>query len=301
MRNPQSLTHLISMHLDIKHASVVVDILNIVTPVNLTHLTVSTFTPAILHAYLPSLNRLTLLYPWKNCNTPLLEHPFSRPNQLHLAAPPPKDRDGNKKDDYIQSIWEHNLSTRILGHSSKKPVRWGTELQHLRVDQVDLKKLRVDRIDKHEFQFTKLRVLVLRLPPSRAHGPWVWTLEAEPCPKEPPLPEPEQMMELPEAVIASQIAAQKLPELRLITVGKYRFWVQHPRRSKKHPPTRHKAKKERKTQIWFLKRALEDHKQEKRIQKEVTAGDWEFLRDRVDGLCEVGTGGSVVFLRDEGD
>ena len=107
------------------------------------------------------------------------------------------------------------------------------------------------------------------------------------------------MMELLEAAIANQIAAQHLPELRLIAVGKYRFWVQRPRRSNEHPATKHKRRKERKTRIWFLKRALENEKQEKRIQREVTAGDWEFLRDREDEVRKEKTGGSVVFLRDE--
>ena len=104
------------------------------------------------------------------------------------------------------------------------------------------------------------------------------------------------MMELPEAVIASQIAVQDLPKQRLIAVGKCRFWVQHQRRS--NPAMRDKEKSLRKTQLWFLKRALENERQEKRIQRAMTAEDWEFFRDRTHGVVEEGPG-SLVFLKDE--
>lgn len=167
----QPLSHLTSLYLDIKYATVIVDILQKIAPINLNHLAVSIFTEHAIYDQLPSLQHLILLNAWEHsdfstCN--LLSHFL----QVYLAESPPKIRDEFKQADYIQSIWEKNLSTRIFGHNPQ-PARWGPEVRHLRVDQIDPETLRVDSIDSDEQGLKKLRVMVLRPTRVVADGPWI--------------------------------------------------------------------------------------------------------------------------------
>lgn len=122
-----------------------------------------------------------------------------------------------------------------------------------------------------------------------AEGPWIWNLETEAYPKElfgPPLPDPEAMSQLPEYIFASQLAAQDLPELRLIAVGKYRFLVQRPRKKPKTKSKNKPAEEKPESKLWFLRRALEDPTEEKKILEWATKRDWEFLGDKEARLTE---------------
>lgn len=87
---------------------------------------------------------------------------------------------------------------------------------------------------------------------------------------------PADMDELLETAIAKAIAAQALPCLRLIAVGRYRFWIQS--------PDTDDAIGSR--QVWFLRRALQDARQEEEISRALDADDWAFLADRSDCLAD---------------
>jgi hypothetical protein len=93
------------------------------------------------------------------------------------------------------------------------------------------------------------------------------------------------MSQLPEYIFASQLAAQDLPELRLIAVGKYRYWVQRPRKKQK-TKSKNKPKEKPKSKLWFLRHALEDPTEEKKILEWATKRDWEFLGDKEVRLTE---------------
>ena len=246
-------------------------IMKMIAPPNLEHLAISTLTQDMIQVGLPNSQHIVLLDAWKSHSSLNLNtlHPFSHLLQLHLAEPPPKQRDEFQNDDFIQSIWQNNLSTRIFGHGTQ-PSNWGSELRHLRIDQIDFRALRIDSIDSSGQGLKKLRVLVLRPPPTKTPGPWTWSLERDPYPNEPfgpPLPPFQQMMNHPESIIAHEIAMQDLPSLRLIAVGKYRFWVHHNKRSK-HSST----KKPKKPTLCFLRHAL-DEVEEELVLRTITRKD----------------------------
>ncbi len=262
-----------------------VNILDKIAPSNLEHLSVSNnFAQEMVQIIPPNLQHIILLDAWKNhafLNLNTLQ-PFSHLLQLHLAEPPPKQRDEFQNDDFIQNIWQHNLSTRIFGYGTHPP-SWGSELRHLRIDQIDFRALRIDSIDSPDQGLKNLRVLVLRPPPTKIPGRWTWILERESYPNDPfgpPLPAPAQMLSLPEAVIARVISTQDLPCLRLIAVGKYRFWVHHNIRTRKHSRT----KKPKKPTLWFLRHALQDKVEEKLVLRTIIRKDWEFLGDKAERL-----------------
>lgn len=93
------------------------------------------------------------------------------------------------------------------------------------------------------------------------------------------------MAQLSECIFASQLAAQDLPEPRLVAVGKYRFWVQRPRKKQKTESS-NKSKEKPKSELWFLRHALEYPTEEKKILEWATKMDWEFLGDKETRLTE---------------
>lgn len=297
----QPLAHLTSLYLDNKYKTVIVDILQKIAPINLNHLAISTFTEHAIYDQLPSLQHMILLNAWEQSDLFIYDR-FPHLLQVYLAEPPPIHCDEFKQADYIQSVWVKNLSIRIFGHNPQPP-NWGPEVRHLRVDQIDPEILRVDSIDSDKQGLKKLRVMVLRPPRVFTDGPWIWSLETEPYHKEPfgpRLPDSDAMMQLPEWILASQLAAQDLPELRLIAVGKYRFWVQRPKKKQK-AKSKTKPKEKPESKLWFLRHALEDPTEEKKVLVWATKRDWEFFGDKETRLtaqaaAEERRGGSRVVL-----
>jgi len=76
------------------------------------------------------------------------------------------------------------------------------------------------------------------------------------------------MNTLRETQIAQETAAQDLPSLRIIAIGRYKYWVQE------------KQCKTSSRNLWFLRRALEYPEQEAEILRIMDQDDWIFLADR---------------------
>lgn len=281
------------------------ELLRLYKPCNLTHLSLwsSSNTGDMLDRHLiydvlssqcPNIEAIVLLNLWKNLNLKNLQDKpywttFKGLQQIHLAKPPPKHR-----NDYIQNIWQENLSVRIFGYTPES-LQWGSDIQHLRIDQLDHNTVRVDSIDLVSQGLKQLKVLVLRPPLNQSNGPWIWNLEYQPYSKYtfgPPIPQ--SMDYLREARVAKMIADQDLPNLRLIAISEYRFWVQR----------KPKSKKDSKARLWFLRRALEDPKQEHQILKTINSEDWDFLggksrilKDEGRENCQTTVTGKAIFFR----
>ena len=164
--------------------------------------------------------------------------------QAYLTRPYPSP----PKIDY------HVLKWRIFSNGSHRQ-RWGSEMRHLRVDQIQIDRLRIDKIDHDPDDLQHLKVLVLRPMAHQARDPVYGPgYRAYPYPCEPFGPDlPADLNSLRESEIAQAIAAQDLPSLRIIIVGRYKYWVQ----VKQHSQGLRR--------VWFLRRALEDSIQEAEI------------------------------------
>ncbi|MCJ1470263.1 hypothetical protein MMC07_008908 [Pseudocyphellaria aurata] len=284
-----SLRHLTHLHLDLIYDSAVIYLIDILNPVKLTHLIIS----SILHLksqsawlqvldifarYSSSLRTITLFNAWLNFlpYTPDAEPPwqsFMEFSQLYLNKHP--------KSSFFTH--DNNLHWCIFGNITR-PCKWGLGVRQVRIDQVDLDGLKINRIDEPFDGLEQLRILILRtvpepakLHPANGHG-------SLPYPDEPFGPSlPDDMDALKETEIAKAIAAQNLPSLRIISVGGYHFWVQQ-----QTPKTdSHGASGCRPlNSVWFLRRALEDLVQEAEILRVVHPDDWKFLADRSDCLAE---------------
>ena len=202
-------------------------------------------------------------------------------SQLYLAKHPKS------------SFFTHddNLHWRIFGNINRAS-KWGLGVRQIRIDQVDINELKVNRIDESFNGLEQLRILVLRALPKPTR---IWmgrsNLGSLPYPHEPFGPYlPDDMHTLKETEIANAIAAQELPSLRIISVGRYRYWVQH--RTAKSNSQSSSGSSPLKV-VWFLRRALEDPLQEAEIMRVVHPDDWNFLADRSDCLAETASDESI--------
>lgn len=170
------------------------------------------------------------------------------------------------------------------GKSDCKP--WGQGVRHLRIDQLDLVKLKISTIDQAVDDFSQLKIIVLRsLPEQIYYEPATnvasvkSVLRSAPYPYLPFGPNlAEDMNTLREGQMAVEIATQKLPSLRMIVVGEYKFWLQRLAKGNDHNDGRPK--------VWFLRRALEDPGEEAVIAQVMDKDDWDFVADREDCLPE---------------
>lgn len=290
-----SLKHLTHLHLDMLYDSIVIHLIDVLNPLKLTHLIISSLLYVqsnaewlrvleILARHNSTLRQITLVNAWLNFlyYPPVAEPPwksFMELSQLYLAKHPKS------------SFFTHddNLRWRIFGNINRDS-KWGFGVRQIRIDQVDINGLKVNRIDELSNGFEQLRILILRTLPQPANIPMGHSgLGFLPYPDEPfGPPLPDDMDTLKETEIAKSIAAQELPSLRIISVGRYRFWVQHRKANADpggggggggsgcRPPK----------VVWFLRRALEDPLQEAEIMRVVHPDDWKFLADRSDCLAE---------------
>ena len=132
------------------------------------------------------------------------------------------------------------------------------KLSHLRVDHVPSHYLRVDQIDRCSQGLKALKVLVLRH--SRARRSDLF---------EPFLPN--DISSSRAGRVATAIAAQDLPLLRVIVVGDYRFWVE------RFPGRQRRFR-------WYLRKALEDLSQSQKILRIMDQSDWDFLAEKPEQL-----------------
>ena len=145
----------------------------------------------------------------------------------------------------------NTISKRLQGSQEHcaKLGRWGTNIRRMRIEDVP-------RSDSYFSDFANpsldnLKVLVIAL--CSAHRSEV---------------ESDLLVERP---IAEQIAAQKFPNLRIITVRAARFWLQ------REKPTRLSLEKSIVVKIWRLSEALSDPEQRLEINRCLDDDDWRFM------------------------
>lgn len=222
-----------------------------------------------------TLNQITLLNAWLNFqpNTSDISPPWSAfmdVCHVYLSEHPKT---------YFYRNEYNKLRWRVFGNNEHSQ-KWGSSVRRMRIDQVNLDDLEVDRIDKVSDGLSNLHVLVLRPQPKQLYGPLSSSVTRSlPYLDEPFGPElPDEVHMLKEGKIAEAIGAQYLPSLRIIAIGRYRFWVEQVPISN--------ADDCRGRKIWFLRRALQNAEQEAEILQTVNKEDWEFLSDRSDCLAE---------------
>lgn len=275
------LKYLTHLHLDLLYDAAVIHLIDVLNPLKLTHLTLSSVlddqsqwlrTSEVFARHSSTLRQITLFNAWlifqpysHDVDPPW--HSFMEFSQLYLAK--------HTKSSFFTLDDDDNLHFRIFGNLTRA-CKWGLGVRHVRIDQIDINGLKVNRIDQLCNGLKQLRVLVLRALPEPAKIPTGHSgLGFLPYPHEPFGPSlPDDMNTLKEFQIAKAIAHQDLPSLRIISVGRYRFWVQR-RRAAATSAT-----------VWFLRRALEDPQQEAEISRLVHPDDWKFLADRSDCLAE---------------
>lgn len=289
-----SLKHLTHLHLDLLRDVAAIHLIDVLNPSKLTHLIISSILYVesesrsawlriheVLARHSPTLRQITLFNAWLNFQScsPDVDPPwqsFMEFSQLYLAKHP--------KSSFF--IHDNNLHWLIFGNINRAS-KWGLGVRQIRIDQVDLNGLKVNRIDEPSDGLQHLRILTLRtlqeqLEIHKGHG----GLGYLPCSHEPLGPSlPNDMDTLKEAEIAKAIAAQELPSLRIISVGRFRFWVQH--------QSARKSDVDCPKVVWFLHRALEDAEQEAEIMRVVHPDDWKFLADQSDCLAETASDESV--------
>ena len=220
---------------------------------------------ATFHTERAMVNGLTLVTPmsrgmewlWQNestawqlqVNTPSAEQLKFNPREVNMLSPSLR--------------WQHLHAPDWIS--------WGKDLRHIRIDCLHLSSLLVDRLDSEEFRLSDLRVLVVR---TRVFG----DDGSSYCPSRPfqharfGPPLPEDMESCTEGRIAKQLAYQYLPNLRLIAIGDYRFWVQRDDPANK---------------LWYLRKALMDASQEEVMKATLDQKDWDFLSDNPDPLADI--------------
>lgn len=183
---------------------------------------------------------------------------YNTPMQLCLAGKSKEKCEGFDE-------WGDELSKRIFGaHWSSGRNQWSQNLSHIRIDQLHLKGLYVDTIEDN---LQALKVLVLRPWYQGAHP--FYQEDGDPYSSKYSEPSISGILSsFTEGQIATAIAAQNLPNLRVIAVGEYRFWIEH------------FGGRTEGYRVWYLRRALDDLAQSEEIFKIMSKEDWDFLADR---------------------
>lgn len=285
LSNYASLVNLKHLYLDLLVGSATIYLLEIVKAVNLEHLSIS-YVPKTadrdwislrdrLEDHSKSLKQITLLNAWLNFQPYKsdIDQPWSSfmdVCHVYLSEHP--------KTYFYRN--EHNkLRWRVFGNNGSY-TKWGSSVRRMRIDQVNLHDLEVNRIDGMSDGLQQLRILILR-PLAEQVRDYLSSnsIRSLPYSYEPFGPElPDDVDLLNEGKIAQAIGAQDLPALRIIAVGRYRFWLE------KLPISNANGSHRRK--IWFLRHALQNAEQEAEILRVVNKEDWQFLSDRSDCLAQ---------------
>lgn len=285
LSNYNSLVNLKHLYLDLLEGSAAVYLLEIVKAVSLEHLFIS-YVPkpadrnwiSLRHRiedHSKSLKHITLLNAWLNFQAYTLDidQPWSSFMDVWHVYLSEHPKTYFYRNEYNKLRW------RVFGNNECS-MKWGSSVSRMRIDQVNLHDLEVNRIDNVSDGLQQLRVLVLQplaqqvCDYSKLNG-----IRSVPYPYEPFGPElPDNVDILNEGKIAQAISAQDLPALRIIAVGRYRFWLENLPISKANDSCHRK--------VWFLRRALQNAEQEAEILRTVNKEDWQFLADRSDCLAQ---------------
>ncbi|MCJ1248673.1 hypothetical protein MMC30_005891 [Trapelia coarctata] len=143
---------------------------------------------------------------------------------------------------------------------------WGRGVRHMRVEDVDVNGLIVDHLPYAYSSLTDLKVLIVT--PRPAHSD----------------KQPQLHPRTTAYNIAAGILRQRLPGLRVVVVGEYRFWLELPDLFSKGP-----------WRVWGLMEALEDARQAIDVERCLERPDWRFLNGQ-EGVEE----SSMIIRRDYG-
>ena len=216
----------------------------------------------LLTRHLATLKKLTFLNVWRNSDNANTSYPSITSMHLWQVY-------------LVESTSDSSLNSRIFGNDSDRQT-WGPGMRHLRLDRVNINNFPVNSIDHEPDTLKQLKVLILRTAVEQVSDPLSGIgFRGLPYPVLPFGPDlPTDINSLRESRIAQKIAVQDLPSLRIIMVGKFKYWVQemYPNKGSR--------------KVWFLRRALEDPEQEKEILRTINRNDWDFLADRSDALGE---------------
>ena len=114
--------------------------------------------------------------------------------------------------------------------------------------------------------FPKLRILMLY--------PWQRDLD---IPMR-SLKRPPSLNEIPEGRVAQSILSQGFPEMRILAIGRYRFWLAKEKDHTKEPDATLDPL-EYSSRVWLLEEALRNRPQAAEIDRSLDARDWTFMND----------------------
>lgn len=294
------------MYLDLFDSEELTNVLSFLNPHDLVHLLVSTYPKPetirirTLHNSCPqddtfrnllgqnseTLREITLLNAWQDTreNGRDIQPPWISDMELHqmyLSKPSTRGGPRNRVGPEISNrlAWRLHGADRSGDFDWKA---WNEEVRHIRVDQLDLAKLILYDNDQAMEGLSHLKILVLRSQTEqvRLKSPSTLT-RSTPYPYLPFGPMlPEDVTSSREGQIACELSTRNLPDLRVIVVGEFKFWLQRLAKGKDHDDQMPNCT------VWFLRRALEDPDQERVILQTMDKDDWDFLADREDSLPE---------------
>ena len=192
--------------------------------------------------------------------------------QLHTAVEP---IEWYRETRYIR---DHDLSTYLTGlgsdireaaHCRPYIASWIPGLRHLKLESVDMNKLKIDLVDDVRFGLKELRVFIS--PSSRTlFDSYDRILPKAVSHHFSKLRLPQRARDFTEGRLASELAKQNLPCLRIIVFGDYQFWVERFPDNEAGP------------QLWYMHKAIIDPRQRKKMSECLDANDWDFLQNSPD-------------------
>ena len=180
----------------------------------------------------PEIQRLEVINAWAFSNFLRLLRSqgyseYSNPKQVFLAEPPPaptnsKGQDGSRRK--AKPRYETYLYTRILGYDDWQQL-WGTEVECLRLDNIDFKMMTVNSINDPSAGLQNLKIMILNGKSQHNSEGWVWTLDPDWKPNGIVGQAVPADGSIPEIEVVRAIAGQGLDKLRMIIVNGYHFWI----------------------------------------------------------------------------
>ena len=146
--------------------------------------------------------------------------------------------------------------------------RWGSNLQRLRIDQLDFDGLVLDGFVTPELEYLK----ILMLHP--------WSVSSSSSNLKASLPS--DMKSFKEGRLALDIISENLPRLRVLVIGGYRFWIERRLNGNgTNGATGHSRSSTFKdtTKLWHLSTAQKDRQQYIQMARDLSSRDWSFLDD----------------------
>ena len=297
-----SLSNLRHLDLDLHHPDLMAATIQLLKPMNLTHLAVSGFawgqgTPSTGHdrfidwsslqsTHLRNLQRFELrhlsytahlLSQWRDkvswCG-------FQHPKEVFLTQPTPMDTTGFEDDYEVLAaesisivIWTFACWTRLYSEG----LHWCEAIEHLRIDNVDLDREHSPHdLDSDGLDLKSLKVLILNGLPKDVASESVWNLDIDRKPfgrlGRPITSGKGAKSDLRAWGVANAIMRLQCPSLRIVVVNDYHFWI-----SKMDDIGKAGEPQSRSCCAIPMSDAMENEVHRERIAREVTQFDWDFV------------------------